>query len=134
MPIAPCFSQDVTVESGHSRKARFQRQPRVTQKSNRKQRAISRARATQRPQPAVRPLPRGNRRTAALLRWLTTSKLLLILGVAVAATILTVMYYRLTRPTVASIPTVPAATGTPSSQYLPTAPILAVQTVRDMSL
>lgn len=57
-------------------------------------------------------------RGQALLRWLTTSRLVIIVGVIVAAAILTVMYFRLVRPTV------PAATATGASQATsaPTAP------------
>ncbi|MHB0878935.1 MAG: hypothetical protein ACYC5O_23080 [Anaerolineae bacterium] len=56
----------------------------------------------------------------AFLRWITTSKLVLILGVIVLATILTVMYYRLTAPEATATPA-PTA-GTPQTLDVGAAP------------
>ena len=43
-----------------------------------------------------------------LLRWLSRSNLVLVLGVIVAATILTIMYFRITEPVATATPAVAA--------------------------
>jgi len=84
----------------------------VKKQSSRRQKSLTSARTGKRParQAAVPSRPKGG---LPVLRWLTTSRLVLVLGIVVAATILTVMYVRLARPDATPTP-LPTA-GTPAA-------------------
>lgn len=57
----------------------------------------SQARATKRPHPSAAPTPRRPL-SQRILRWVTTSNVVLVVGLIVVVVILVLMYFRLTAP------------------------------------
>ena len=86
--------------------------------TTRRQRALTNAPTGRRQPPPPPAVQYVNPRATGFFRWLSTSRLLLIVGVIIAATILTVMYYRITQPTQSATPT---AIATPVSFMVPLA-------------
>jgi len=94
----PACRRYVTHVQSRQRPSNSSQSHRMTKRQpTRKSKSLSHARASRRP--VRRPPTRVEIWSAKALRWLTTSNLVLVVGILVAAMILTIMYYRLTQPT-----------------------------------